>query len=189
MDSHTVDDSGDYSEYSDALIDLSPSNGRRLSLANPTTWEVLSPGNQIAVGFYKSGSTVIAYHHGIYIGNNAVIDMNDNTDKPAIQQRSLESFVNIGDVDRSVIIMVEYNNDSDEKRNMTIKFADFLMNTSANKENKLYNIVMLNCEVFATFCRTGNPRYQSEIENLCNDIIWHVHSNKNQYAGLNKLKR
>jgi hypothetical protein len=189
MSSQTKDDKADYSEYSDIVIDLVPSRGRRLNLVDFNFRDKLKPGDQIAVGFFKFERTVIAYHHGIYIGKENVIDMNDNAGEPSIQQRSLESFVNIGDVDRSVIILVEYENDSDEKLIATISFANVLMNSSANEQKNLYNIFMFNCEAFATYCRTGNLRYNNEIKLICTDLILPAHSNKNMRIGPNKLKR
>ena len=150
------------------LISLFPSNATLITydflLENP---KVLYAGAHIAVAFRKVKgipTPTIAWHHGIYVGGGNVIDMNDLT--PSIQSRSLSSFMKISDVDQHAFALVNYRDDNDTKRECTVEIAHYLKQSPENLQRKLYNMCLLNCEVFATLCRTGRPRYVNVTNNM-----------------------
>ncbi len=184
----------EYDEYTVALVDLTPTRGHKLSLANPSFWTTLYPGAQIAVAFRKYG--LIAWHHGIYIGDGNVIDNNQHKGQPSIQQRTMQSFIDVGNIDQSVVMLIEYENDNEKVQNLTVKLAHVLMNSSDNIQTELYNMFAMNCETFATFCRTGKFRY--ELLHLINSLlnvyideilINSISSSKTCNKGQNKLRR
>ena len=183
----------EYDEYTVALVDLTPTRGHKLSLANPSFWTTLYPGAQIAVAFRKYG--LIAWHHGIYIGDGNVIDNNQHKGQPSIQQRTMQSFIEVGDINHSVVMLIEYENDNEEVQKLTVQLAHSLMNSSYNIHTELYNVFAMNCETFATFCRTGKFRCElllfinALFNKHIDEILFNSISSKTCNKGQNKLKR
>ena len=127
----------------------------------------LPVGSHIEVPFLfmKNGTRCVAKHHAIYIGKNdknehMVIDILEtySHNEPAIQKRKLETIFDMNVVDHTYQIN-NYENDNDEMRLNTVQCAELLCSS-----NLFYNIWSFNCEHFATFCRTGKPRYSSIVE-------------------------
>lgn len=117
---------------------------------------------QVPFLFMKDGARCVAQHHAIYIGKNEeeedmVIDIlkTYSPNKQAIQIRKLETVFDMNDVDKTYQIN-NYENDNDEIRQSTVRCAELLCNSNFH-----YHIWFFNCEHFATFCRTGIPRYSS----------------------------
>ena len=120
---------------------------------------------QVPFLFMKDGARCVAQHHAIYIGKNEeeedmVIDILEtySHNEPAIQKRKLETIFDMNVVDHTYQIN-NYENDNDEMRLNTVQCAELLCSS-----NLFYNIWSFNCEHFATFCRTGKPRYSSIVE-------------------------
>ena len=95
------------------------------------------------------------WHHGIYVGKDGneyyVVDMHGrNKAEAVVKKRLFREFLE--GVNRCVVI--QYDDDSKEKRKFSKDFAIRLAEKLANTEG-LYNILNFSCECFATYCRVG----------------------------------
>jgi len=124
----------------------------------------LKKGDHIA---RKLSEKPFAYHHGIYVGQDAegdyrVIDLNPfmSMDEAifnafgfvdgSISERSLDDFIG----KELYVYIVTYKGDSDEKREEVVKTAKLFLSV----ENAPYSVVYCNCESMALYCWTG--RYE-----------------------------
>lgn len=135
-------------------IDFQPTNSICIDVDSAKT--VLYPGAHIATANPNE-----YYHHGIVLDINtpdiSVIHLWGNQkDESRVQITTLPIFLagspeDLGKKTRR-LYLVNYDNDTLEKQQETIKIANELL----EKANDIvYNAATLNCESFAYFCRTG----------------------------------
>ena len=107
----------------------------------------LKPGDHIKTNrlFYT--------HHGIYISDNEVIEYSSS----CIRVTTLVKFRNGGNLE-----VVRYKKALPNRR--TIQIARNFLNT-AN-----YNLILRNCEHFATFCKTGKW-YSDQVASKSLDLL------------------
>jgi hypothetical protein len=56
-------------------------------------------------------------------------------------------------------VIIHYPEDTEQRQLNTVQVAnDLLLGSAQNPDQELYHLVTLNCETFATFCRTGQMR-------------------------------
>jgi len=171
----------------DERVDLFPSNAVLISVLD---WkEVLYDGAHVAVAFRTDNPLAeIAWHHGIYVGNRTVIDNNDRDNSSSIRLTSFEEFIEVGDI-MSSFALISYEDDNDEKRNISLNCANTLLNSESNVNSKLYDLVSFNCQHFATFCRTGQLRLAHDyiFDNIYIEVINLFNCGKRN-IGQNKLR-
>lgn len=173
----------------DFTFDLTPSNARILN--SLSAQDCLYPGAHIAVPFAPL-TDGIAWHHGIYIGNREVIEMRQqSSDMPDIQRVSLFQFLQ-NDLSaesnlRYSFALIDYGVDSLAYQEKTVQIAQYLLENQGGGE--LYDLLKLNCEAFATYCRTGKARYSILLYNL---LSYHKSINLpllKKHIGLNKSRK
>jgi len=127
----------------------------------------IEPGSQVA---YKFNGF---WHHGIYVGNKQMIHMSGTTkEKATIRIDSVETFMENAN---GRCIVIEYENDNEEARQLTCEYAKFFLEAHGSTEG-LYNIVSFNCEHFATFCRTSKWRYviNNVVQQICLETVFNL---------------
>ena len=132
--------------------DLTPRN-----LADAPLAEIVvrvQPGDHVAV--LGEGDT--AWHHGIVFSAPSattpdapfqVVDMSPGVD---VRIRSFASFA--PPKTTSVVGVVRYAGDSPELRGLSLARATYLL-ASPELAPVVYNLLLRNCQHFATWCRTG----------------------------------
>ena len=148
------------------LLDLSPE--RKVLVDSTAVTRKAKPGDHIAIPFggsWVEGVYCGLWHHGIYVGFNdddepVAIDMSGRTDEEAnIREVTLNKFRG----DESTFVIVTYENDTDAKREASLKKARLALDTFKDHPADLYDRIGSNCEHFATCCRNG----RSVSENYC----------------------
>lgn len=143
-------------------LNLTPSNGKVITIEDLLL--SVAPGNHIAV---KCG---LIWHHGIFVGNNEFIHMcGENESTAKIQKTNLQEFRGVS----QDLVVIEYFQDTPQMRSLTVEIAQYLLDHDNNQPG-IFNIVTRNCEMFATLCRTGNERYNLDIKQICNSIIFSI---------------
>jgi hypothetical protein len=133
-----------------AGLDLSPQQKTPITKSPP------QPGDHLAVKFKLTENTY-AWHHGIYMGNENVID---HSKKRGLIQRPYSEF---GDSEFMVFV-IEYGEstaDAAVRRCNALRLASWAL---ANADKLPYKLLENNCECFATWCSTG--RYVSISTNM-----------------------
>ena len=135
-------------------LDLQPTNSICVDLESARS--VLYPGAHIA-----TSNPYEHYHHGIVVDVNtpeiSLIHLWGYVkDESRVQATTLPVFLagspeDLGKKTRH-LYLVNYDNDTLEKRQETVKVAKELIEKT---DDIVYNIATLNCESFAYFCRTG----------------------------------
>lgn len=104
------------------------------------------------------------YHHGIYVGSRRVIHVEGeplnaivSPNKIKIRRVSLDEFAAGGDV--QVVRHASQRNSSDVVSRAS-SYVGRLVRHPKNHEKTGYNLLLRNCEHFATWCRTGDWRSQ-----------------------------
>ena len=107
-------------------------------------------GSHIAVQIREGGP----WHHGVYAGDDAVIHLfGDDKGDAHVQQCSVLDFIK----GKSIVAVVTYEGDSDEKLKASVQAAKMLM--LKLPQRNLYDVRTFNCEHFAVLCRSGLERY------------------------------
>jgi hypothetical protein len=113
------------------------------------------PGDQLKFAILIYGNMIS--HHGIYIGNGAVIHFHKDKPftTPTVKQTSLMEFC----ADISKIERVLYPSAFEPQE--VIRRAKELLNFGSEK--MIYGLLSNNCEHIATYCKTGaRTSYQAE---------------------------
>ncbi|CAF3689385.1 unnamed protein product [Adineta steineri] len=150
-------------------IDLQPtnSNGIDIKLAK----DLLYPGAHIA-----TANPYEHFHHGIVIDTNtpdiSIIHLwAADKNSGRVQTTTLPIFIagSIDDVGKNLrhLYLVNYDGDTVKKQQTTVETAK---KTLENADDIKYNLATLNCESFASFCRTGKWRSE-QTEKLTNVLI------------------
>ena len=109
--------------------------------------------------------------------------------KSDIQLRTIDTFFGMNDVDPFKYAIVNYKNDTRHKQEVTILIARLLLESSFNTK-KLYDLLRFNCEVFATYCRTGQFRYDiNMLFSAFNLLLCRNNSSSHIILGQNKLRK
>jgi hypothetical protein len=118
---------------------------------------VLYPGAHIATGEEGFGNQ---YHHGIVLDNMEEMKIVHfwGADKTTarIQTTTLACFLAgspelVGKASRP-LYLISYDNDEEQKRQITIERAEQLLKES---DEHIYDLLSANCECLAAYCRTG----------------------------------
>lgn len=145
-------------------FDLQPSHSNHIDVESAKS--VLYPGAHIA-----TSNPYEHYHHGIVVDTTTVDisivhlwgrDKNDGR----VQLTTLPIFIaggidNLGKKTRR-LYLVNYEDDNLNKRQETVKVAKEML---AKADEIVYNLATLNCESFASFCRTGQW-HSEQVEKL-----------------------
>jgi hypothetical protein len=152
--------------------DLQPTNSVCVDLESAKT--VLYPGAHIA-----TSNPYEHYHHGIVVDINtpdiSIIHFwGAQKDTSRIQTTTLPIFL-AGGIDylgknNRRLYLVNYPGDTLEKQQETVKVAKELLEKA---DDIVYDLVNLNCESFACFCRTGKW-YSEQIKNIKELLVIHA---------------
>ena len=98
---------------------------------------------------------VYYFHHGIYTGKNMEVVHFHGEDKSSAEPRK----VDLKKFDKGIggiLFRVKYTGDQTLAPNQTVKMAEEYV--SYPKDWSKYDIFFNNCETFATYLKTGEPR-------------------------------
>lgn len=126
-------------------------------------WKMVEPvpGDHIRVAYRNY------YHHGIYIGNDEVIEFGEASAvlKPAeevtIHKTSIEEFLQGGFLE-----VRQYNHKEKKKKNSREKVIEIAMSKLGEKG---YNFLSNNCEHFANLC-VFNEKKSTQIDDVHEEI-------------------
>jgi hypothetical protein len=97
------------------------------------------------------------YHHGIFIGENRVIHVIDET--PAINECSLNKFIDMGGYRDTLYGIVNHviheGTSEDAFHDATINHAKFCLEHLAATKFRKYDVISNNCECFVWYIITG----------------------------------
>jgi len=133
-------------EWTSSLTELAPTHGQELPIVR---FGRIPPGSHIAV---QRGPI---YHHGIYVGDDRFVHFVGGKSGTAVLKNDADTdFL----LENRTFFLIHYSDDNDVKRAATTHVANYLLSCLGDIPG-LYDAFSNNCESFATFCRTGQPRY------------------------------
>lgn len=123
----------------------------------------LHAGTHVAVrrfetsGFLNRVREGIYWHHGIYVGNDQVIEFAGDDGDVTLDGTCIKSCTWTQFCTAQVdVVEIQYSDDSDACRASTVAVAqEALRRADVGGTDWTYNVWDENCESFATFCRTG----------------------------------
>ena len=132
-------------------VDLTPDNAKPYGVY---TWASKARvGDHIAIRCVTQGKQDVAWHHGIFIGNDYLVHMHPtgNISKVTIDDFMATLPTHNTYIDTAAI--VEYKGDSDVARGITAMIATHAP-TDPTLKTLVYDVLGTNCDGFAAFCRT-----------------------------------
>jgi hypothetical protein len=129
----------------------------------------LNPGDHLII---RLTQLPFGFHHGIYLGESRVGDLNPileqqenlfntliNTVNGNVQSRTLIEFLG----DQNYIIRINYDDEDSSRRTLALQRINQFIDSP---DNPPYNLLFSNCDCLASFCWTGRYDKYYDIYNL-----------------------
>lgn len=143
----------------------------------------LRPGDQLAVQGHKEG--IVYYHHGIFISHEeGIIEFGGaNKDDAIVRKIDLLPFTEYG---KRELIRIKYPKDKCLPPTQVVGEAKEMLKNP--RKWGCYNLLLNNCEHFATRCKTGIPDCFQILKKI-EDLISHPEQLVTYVAAIPKLKK